>query len=129
MNITDHLKFKEKLEVLGFNDPTFEDLYSFAKSKNITCTIDEIDNKWVYNIYYNEFIFNEVEYDSFDECELAMFKYLIYNFELIIVDKEDWYYTLSEEQIKQIERGLDDVKNGRVVPHEEVMKKLKNLLK
>ena len=128
MNISDHLKFKEKLKVLGFDDPTFEDLYSFAKSKKINCTIDEVDGKWVYNIYYDEFIFNEVEYDSFDECELEMFKYLIYNFDSIMVDKNDWYYTLTDEQRKQIERGLDDVKNGRVVPHKEVMKNIKKIL-
>lgn len=128
MNISEHLKLKERLEKLGLNDPTFGDLYSFAKLKNINCTIDEVDGKWVYNIYYDEFIFNEVEYDSFDECELEMFKYLIYNFESIMVDKNDWYYTLTDEQRKQIERGLDDVKNGRVVPHEEVMKNIKKIL-
>jgi hypothetical protein len=128
MNISEHLKLKEKLEKLGLNDPTFEDLYLFAELNNISCVIDEVDGKWVYNIYYDEFIFNEVEYDSFDECELEMFKYLIYNFESIMVDKNDWYYTLTDEQRKQIERGLDDVKNGRVVPHEEVMKNIKKIL-
>ena len=31
--------------------------------------------------------------------------------------ESDWADELSEEQIKSIERGLDDVKNGRVIPH------------
>lgn len=123
------MTFKEKLEKIGLNDPTFEDLYLFAKSNNISCIVDEYDGKWVYSIYYDGFIFNEVEYDSFDECELEMFKYLIYNFDSIMVDKNDWYYTLTDEQRKQIEGGLDDVKNGRVVPHEEVMKQIKEMLK
>jgi predicted transcriptional regulator len=36
----------------------------------------------------------------------------------------DWAEDLSVEQIKAIEKGLDDVKHGRVIPHNEVMKKL-----
>ena len=30
----------------------------------------------------------------------------------------------GEEQIKSIERGLDDAKNGNVIPHDEVMRNL-----
>lgn len=33
----------------------------------------------------------------------------------------DWYDELSEEAKKSIDEGLDDIKNGRVYPHDEVM--------
>lgn len=129
MDFLHHSIFKHKLKEFGFDNPTFEDLYLFAKSNDINCVIDEVDGKWVYSIYYNEFIFNEVEYDSYDKCELDMFRHLIMDLEFIMGIEEDWYYTLTDEQRKQIERGLDDVKNGRVIPHEEVMKQVKELFK
>lgn len=129
MNFLSHSIFRDKLKELGFDNPTFEDLYSFAESNNISCVIDEVDGKWVYSIYYDDFIFNDKEYDSFDECELEMFKHLITDLEFIMDVEEDWYYTLTDEQKKQIERGIDDVKNGRVVPHEEVMKRVEELFK
>ena len=34
----------------------------------------------------------------------------------------DWWDELEEEEKASIERGLDDLKNGRVISHEEVMK-------
>jgi hypothetical protein len=33
---------------------------------------------------------------------------------------DDWWNVLSTEQRKGIERGLKDIDEGRVVPHEEV---------
>jgi len=33
---------------------------------------------------------------------------------------DDWWDELSEEQRNGIERGLKDIDDGRVVPHEEV---------
>ncbi len=33
---------------------------------------------------------------------------------------DDWWNELSTEQRKGIERGLKDIDDGRVVPHEEV---------
>jgi hypothetical protein len=33
---------------------------------------------------------------------------------------DDWWNELSTEQRKGIERGLKDIDEGRVVPHEEV---------
>ncbi len=35
----------------------------------------------------------------------------------------DWWDDLSDEQKKGIERGFRDVENGRLVAHEDVMKK------
>jgi predicted transcriptional regulator len=50
---------------------------------------------------------------------------------LLLESKKDWWDTISEAEKKAIDRGLDDIKNGRVVSHEQVMKeidkKFKNL--
>jgi hypothetical protein len=35
----------------------------------------------------------------------------------------DWWDEISEEEKASIERGLADVKAGRIVPHDEVRKK------
>lgn len=40
-----------------------------------------------------------------------------------LLDKTDWWETLSEEEIKLIDEGLKDIKEGRTKPHSEVMKK------
>lgn len=40
-------------------------------------------------------------------------------------DNQDWYYKLTDEQRASIERGLKDVEEGRVIPHEEVMRQIK----
>jgi predicted transcriptional regulator len=37
--------------------------------------------------------------------------------------EEDWWDTISQQERDDIEEGLDDIRNGRTVPHEEVMKK------
>lgn len=37
----------------------------------------------------------------------------------------DWYEQLSDEQKAQIGKGLEDLKHGRVIPHEEVMLKVR----
>ena len=34
----------------------------------------------------------------------------------------DWWDELEEDESLSIERGLDDLKNGRVISHEEVIK-------
>lgn len=129
MQFLSHRMFKESLNELGFDNPTFEELYSFAESNNIGCVIDEVDGKWMYSIHSNKSILDDIEYDTFDECELEMFKHLIMDLQFLMGSEEDWYFTLTDEQRKMIERGIDDVKNGRVVPHEEVMKRVKELFK
>lgn len=35
---------------------------------------------------------------------------------------KDWATTLKDEEIESINRGLDDIANNRVHPHEEVKK-------
>lgn len=41
-------------------------------------------------------------------------------------DEDDWYNNLSDEAKASIERGLDDVKHGRTVSHENAMKRMEN---
>ena len=38
----------------------------------------------------------------------------------------DWYNTLSENEKRNIQKGLDDITNGRVVDHEQAMAKIKS---
>ena len=42
--------------------------------------------------------------------------------------KIDWWDTLSIEERQSIDRGLEDSKNGRTVPHSEVRKKYEKWL-
>ncbi|WP_396140104.1 hypothetical protein [Flavobacterium sp.] len=38
-----------------------------------------------------------------------------------IADNEDWYETLSANDKKSIQKGIEDIENGRIHSHEEVM--------
>ena len=38
--------------------------------------------------------------------------------------QEDWYDSLSENEKVSIERGLEDLKNGRTLSHEDAMKRI-----
>jgi len=38
-----------------------------------------------------------------------------------IVDEEDWHENLSVNEKKTIQRGIEDLENGRTHSHEEVM--------
>ena len=40
--------------------------------------------------------------------------------------KEDWWDGLSESNKKQVLAGVDDSKNGKIMPSEEFWKKLNN---
>jgi hypothetical protein len=40
-----------------------------------------------------------------------------------VSNKSDWWYDLSPLEKEGIERGLNDIKNGRTVSHEEVKAK------
>ncbi len=41
----------------------------------------------------------------------------------IIENEKDWWDEISEAEKASILRGIEDVKAGRVIPHEVVMKK------
>ena len=38
-----------------------------------------------------------------------------------IADNDDWFNTISENDKKSINKGIDDIENGRIHSHEEVM--------
>lgn len=38
----------------------------------------------------------------------------------------DWWLSISEREKAAIERGLRDIKDGKVIPHEKAMEELKN---
>ncbi|MDQ3111103.1 MAG: hypothetical protein M3R17_14515 [Bacteroidota bacterium] len=40
-----------------------------------------------------------------------------------------WFEELPDEVKKSVEKGLEDTKNGKVIPHEEVRKKYQKWLK
>lgn len=40
-------------------------------------------------------------------------------------ENQDWCYKLTDEQRASIERGLKDVKEGRVISHEELQRQIK----
>ena len=39
---------------------------------------------------------------------------------ILLADKNDWCYLLSNDEKTAIDAGLDDVKNGRLISHEKV---------
>ena len=38
-----------------------------------------------------------------------------------IVDQNDWYNDLSDNEKKMIQQGIEDLENGKIHSHEEVM--------
>lgn len=63
--------------------------------------------------------------------KLSFFLELIKNFDFISIEEDtsDWYSQLSEKEKRSIQRGIDDLDNGRTVSHEEVMASVKAKLK
>lgn len=43
--------------------------------------------------------------------------------------QEDWYNTLSKSEMESIDRGINDLKAGKVRPHSQVRKKYEKWLK
>ena len=58
--------------------------------------------------------------------KLSFFLELIRNFDFITVeDNEDWYSSLSVSQKQSIEKGLEDLRNGKTRTNAEVMDSVK----
>lgn len=50
------------------------------------------------------------------------FMELMKSMDFVSVDEQtDWYESISEDEKKLIQRGIDDLDNGRTHTHEEVM--------
>ena len=43
---------------------------------------------------------------------------------LLLSSKKDWWQTISDAERQAIDIGLEDLKHGRTVSHEQVMKEL-----
>ncbi len=46
--------------------------------------------------------------------------------DILLSNKKDWWHTISDAEKRAIDLGLDDIKNGRVVSHEQAMAKIEN---
>lgn len=57
-----------------------------------------------------------------DEAKLMV----VYN--ALSEGEKDWWDDLSDEQKASVQRGVDDIKSGRVTPHNEAMKELKDFI-
>jgi len=59
--------------------------------------------------------------------KLPFFLELIKNFDFISIEDNsgDWYNQLSEKEKKSIQKGIDDLDNGRIIAHDEVMASVK----
>ncbi|KGO85002.1 hypothetical protein Q765_18480 [Flavobacterium rivuli WB 3.3-2 = DSM 21788] len=58
--------------------------------------------------------------------KLSFFLELIRNFDFITVeDNADWYSSLSVSQKQSIEKGLEDLRNGKTRTNAEVMDSVK----
>lgn len=48
---------------------------------------------------------------------------------LLINSKKDWWQTISDAEKRAIDIGLEDIKHGRVMSHEQVMKEVEERYK
>ena len=86
--------------------------------KDIHLLIDTIDNENLLKKFHDLLLqsFSKKK-DSFVESNLLS------NDEI-----EDWDLNLSEQELASIARGLQDLKEDKVISHEEVMKKYEKYL-
>jgi predicted transcriptional regulator len=60
---------------------------------------------------------------NIEENKYAFFLELIKSMDFISIENDvDWYETLSLSAKKNIEKGLEDIENGRIHSHDDVMK-------
>jgi len=50
---------------------------------------------------------------------------LLLQLEALLLSTKNWWDELSEAQRQSLQRGLDDARNGRVYPFEEVMSEVR----
>jgi predicted transcriptional regulator len=67
---------------------------------------------------------------EFNERTLAILQLLKTDTSIIIEEETqvDWYDELTKEQRESINRGIADVKAGRVTPHETVESEIRQLI-
>jgi predicted transcriptional regulator len=67
---------------------------------------------------------------EFNERTLAILQLLRTDTSILLEEEtqEDWYDELTQKQIESINRGIADVKAGRVTPHEIVESEIRQLI-
>ncbi|MBC7847353.1 MAG: hypothetical protein H7Y10_12780 [Flavobacterium sp.] len=59
---------------------------------------------------------------NIEENKYSFFLELIKSMDFISIEnEEDWYENLSFSEKKNIQKGIDDIENGRVFSHNDVM--------
>lgn len=59
---------------------------------------------------------------NIEENKYSFFLELIKSMDFVSIEnEEDWYENLSFSEKKNIQKGIDDIENGRVFSHNEVM--------
>lgn len=58
----------------------------------------------------------------------SVLQYVETIFKSMVVEKSDWWDQLSKEDIASINRGLEQLDNGESRRHEDVMKRVNDLL-
>lgn len=106
--------------------PLRQQVIEFYQENGIFIDLSKSE-KFSFYISASEKSFNSEVYDNYGDCEWECCLKLVRDFSDYI-KQEDWYYKLTDEQRASIERGLKDVEKGRVIPHDEVMKKVQDWL-
>lgn len=59
---------------------------------------------------------------NIEENKYSFFLDLIKSMDFVSIENEDdWYENISFSEKKNIQKGIDDIENGRVFSHNEVM--------
>jgi len=59
---------------------------------------------------------------NIEENKYSFFLELIKSMDFVSIENEDdWYGNLSFSEKKNIQKGIDDIENGRIFSHSEVM--------
>jgi hypothetical protein len=59
---------------------------------------------------------------NIEENKYSFFLELIKSMDFVSIEnEEDWYENLSFSEKKNIQKGIDDIENGRIFSHNEVM--------
>jgi hypothetical protein len=59
---------------------------------------------------------------NIEEKKYSFFLELIKSMDFVSIENEDdWYENLSYSEKKNIQKGIDDIENGRIFSHNEVM--------
>jgi hypothetical protein len=59
---------------------------------------------------------------NIEENKYSFFLELIKSMDFVSIEnEEDWYENLSFSEKKNIQKGIDDIENGKVFSHNEVM--------